>query len=107
MTLVSIRRVVRACVVVMTLAGAGFVAPTLRAQLSQGDLNSPEATRAVLDQQVGKRARVKLVSGQDLEGQVSRVGSQAVYLTELTGMEFYDATVRIDQIAAVIVRRPR
>jgi hypothetical protein len=24
--------------------------------------------------------------------------------TELTGMEFYDATVRLDQIAAVIVR---
>jgi hypothetical protein len=107
MTFLSFRRVVSACAVVVGLAGASMFTPALRAQLSQGDLNSPEATRAVLDQQVGKRARLKLVSGQDLEGQVSRVGSQAVYLTELTGMEFSDATVRLDQVAAIIVRRPR
>jgi hypothetical protein len=45
-------------------------------------------------------------SGAALE--VGRVGRTAVYLTELSGMEFYDATVRIEQIAAVIVasRRP-
>ena len=68
------------------------------------DLNSPDSIRHTLEQQTGKRVKLKLVSGQDLEGKVSRVGSQAVVVTELSGMEFFDATVRVDQIASVIVR---
>ncbi|NWF73410.1 MAG: hypothetical protein HXY51_10285 [Nitrospirae bacterium] len=67
-------------------------------------LNSPDAIRYTLEQQAGKRVKLKLVSGQDLEGKVSRAGSQAVVITELSGMEFFDATVRVDQIASVIVR---
>ena len=53
----------------------------------------------------GKRVKVKLLSGQDLDGKVAKVGTQALVLTELSGMEFFDATVRLDQVAAVIVRR--
>jgi len=68
------------------------------------DLNSPEAIRQTLEQQAGKRVKFKLVSGQDLEGKVSKVGLHAVVITELSGMEFFDATVRVDQIASVIVR---
>jgi preprotein translocase subunit YajC len=68
------------------------------------DLNSPEAIRHTLEQQAVKRVKLKLISGQDLEGKVSKVGSQAVVITELSGMEFFDATVRVDQIASVIVR---
>lgn len=68
------------------------------------DLNSPDSIRHTLEQQTGKRVKLKLVSGQELEGKVSRVGSQAVVVTELSGMEFFDATVRVDQIASVIVR---
>ena len=68
------------------------------------DLNSPEAIRHTLEQQAGKRVKLKLVSGQDLEGNVSKVGAHAVVVTELSGMEFFDATVRIDQVASVIVR---
>ena len=98
------------CVVIGMVAGmtgAGLLAPRLHAQLSQGDLNSPDAVRAAVDQQVGRRVRLKLISGQDVEGQIARVGSTAVYVTELTGQEFFDATIRLDQVAAVIVRRPR
>jgi hypothetical protein len=73
-------------------------------QDSQIDLNAANAMRLALDERVGQRIRLKLVSGQDIEGQVARVGSQAVVLTQLTGLEFYDGTVRLDQIAAVIVR---
>ena len=49
--------------------------------------------------------KVKLVSGQDLDGKVAKVGSQVVVFSELSGMEFSDATVRLDQVAAVLVRR--
>ena len=68
------------------------------------DLNSPEVIKSALEQQIGKRVKVKLESGQDLDGKVAKVGSHAVQLVELTGMEFFDATVKLDEIAAVIVR---
>jgi hypothetical protein len=103
----SIRRFTAAAVVVGAVAGAATYAPALRAQFSQTDLNNPEVMHLALDQQVGKRVRVKLIAGGDLEGTVSRVGRSAVFLTDLAGMEFYDATVRVEQIAAVIVRRAR
>lgn len=68
------------------------------------DLNSPDVVKHALEQQIGKRVKVKLTSGQDLDGKVAKVGSSAVLLSELSGMEFFDATVRLDQVAAVIVR---
>ena len=75
------------------------------AQSSQIDLSSSDTMLQTIEQQAGKRVKLKLVSGQDVEGVVAKVGNQAVSLTELTGMEFFDATVRLDQVAAVIVRR--
>jgi len=68
------------------------------------DLNSPDTIKSMLEQQVGKRVKLKLESGQDLEGKVAKIGSHAVQLAELTGMEFFDATVKLDKIAAVIVK---
>jgi len=68
------------------------------------DFNTPDAIRHVLEQQVGKRVKVKLVSGQDLDGKVLKVGAHAVTLAELGGMDFFDATVRLDQVAAVLVK---
>jgi hypothetical protein len=68
------------------------------------DLNASEVIRHILEQQVGKRVKLKLVSGQDLDGKVQKVGSQAVTLAELSGMDFFDATVRLDQVAAVLVK---
>ncbi len=76
-----------------------------RAQGSQADLNSAEILRQTIEQNTGKRVKLKLISGQDLDGQVAKVGTHAVSLTELSGMELFDATVRLDQVAAVVVRR--
>lgn len=68
------------------------------------ELNSPEVMRQLLEQQVGKRVRIKLLSGRDLEGKVVKIGTQALVLSELGGMEFFDATLRVDQVAAVLVK---
>lgn len=89
---------------ICAIAGYSSTISTVFAEDPVIDLNSPEAIRHTLEQQTGKRVKLKLVSGQDLEGKVSRVGSQAVVVTELSGMDFFDATVRVDQIASVIVR---
>jgi len=57
-----------------------------------------------LERQVGKRVKLRLVSGQDVEGTVVAVGTAAVHVARLAGLDFFDAIVRLDQIAAVIVR---
>ena len=101
------RSPVHISLVLCLLCAIGGFAGTVSTVLAEDqaiDLNSPEAIRHTLEQQTGTRVKLKLVSGQDLEGRLSRVGSQAVVITELSGMEFFDATVRVDQIASVIVR---
>jgi hypothetical protein len=47
---------------------------------------------------------VRLLSGQELEGTVVAVGSAAVQLARLSGLDFFDGVVRLDQIAAIVVR---
>ena len=84
------------------LAG-GFVGPAL-AQENAAAAQNPGSIQQALEQQLGKRVKLKLVSGQDLEGKITEVGSQVVIVNELTGMEYFGATVRLDQVAAVIVR---
>jgi hypothetical protein len=84
--------------------GGAAIAPRVDAQSRSVDLSAPDAIRVTLDQQTGKRVKVKLNSGQDIEGIVNHVGAQALSLTSLTGQEFFDATIRVDQIAAVIMR---
>ena len=63
-----------------------------------------DAIKVNLDRQMGKRVRLRLLSGQDVEGTVIAVGTASVHVGRLAGMDFYDAVVRLDQIAAVIVR---
>ncbi|MGC4098355.1 MAG: hypothetical protein QM706_14670 [Nitrospira sp.] len=100
----------RLMIVVLVLAitvGLGLtgMATTVMAdEATSVDLNSPDVLKSALEQQAGKRVKLKLESGQDLEGKVAKVGSHAVQLAELTGMEFFDATVKLEDIAAVIVK---
>ena len=60
--------------------------------------------KGALEAHIGKRVKIQMVSGQDLEGTLQSVGSELVVIKALTGMEFFGATVRLDQIAAVITR---
>jgi hypothetical protein len=53
----------------------------------------------------GKRATLKLESGQELSGVVSAADGDTVRLTELSGMEYFDAVVRTERIEAVVLRR--
>lgn len=82
----------------------GMVTTVMADEATTVDLNSPDVLKSALEQQVGKRVKLKLESGQDVEGKVAKVGSHAVQLAELTGMEFFDATVKLEDIAAVIVK---
>jgi hypothetical protein len=94
----------------LVLLAVGFcallliAAPVLRADEPGIEVNDPIWIVKTLEQQAGKRVKVKLRSGQDVDGIVSKVGHHAVHLTQLAGMEFYDAAVRLDDISAVVVK---
>lgn len=90
--------------VTVGLGLTGMVTTVMADEPTTVDLNSPDVLRSALEQQVGKRVKLKLESGQDVEGKVAKVGSHAVQLAELTGMEFFDATVKLEDITAVIVK---
>lgn len=105
MAFITSRRAPAALIALCFAIGSAGLATRTMAQNTQTDLNSPDSMRQAIELHTGKRVKLKLVSGQDVEGVVSKIGSQAVSLTELTGMEFFDATIRLDQVAAVIVRR--
>ncbi len=65
----------------------------------------PSDTMAtVLKRQVGQRVEVRLTSGEKLAGKVAAVGETTVHLSALTGQEFFDAVVVLDDISAVVVR---
>jgi hypothetical protein len=104
LALTRTRRMSAALIALCLVVGSGGLVTRTMAQNAPIDLNATSIQQAI-QQQAGKRVKLKLVSGQDIEGVVGKVGTQAVSLTELTGMEFFDATVRVDQVAAVIVRR--
>jgi hypothetical protein len=84
--------------------GAGVSISDVLAQDKQASAENPGSIRQALELQMGKRAKLKLVSGQDVEGKVVNVGEKVVNVSELTGMEYFGATVRLDQVAAVIAR---
>ena len=45
-----------------------------------------------------------LTTGPELAGVVTSVGDKVVHLSELTGREFFDAVVNLDQVGAVVIR---
>ena len=94
----------KALVVASLLAVALCLEPvSVKAQDTPLEINA-DAIKVSLERQVGKRVRLRLVSGQDVEGTVVAVGTAGVHVARLAGMDFFDAVVRLDQIAAVIVR---
>ena len=91
--------------VVMLMVGglAGGIPMAGEAQTSL-EVNEAAWVRMTRERAAGQRVKLRLMSGQDLEGVVTKVGAHAVHLSQLTGQEFYDAAVRMDHISAIIVR---
>lgn len=63
-----------------------------------------DTMHSILESDIGLPIKVRLRSGAELSGIVTKVGNGVVQLSELAGMEYYDAIVRIDDISAVIVK---
>lgn len=85
-----------------------FLVLALAALLMPAAQGQPPAAgdtlRAALARQVGQTVTLKLDSGEELTGLLRSVGDSAVSLQKLSGREFYDAVVDIEEVAALIYR---
>jgi hypothetical protein len=74
--------------------------------LAQGnlDLQPNDTMQTVLQRQVGQSVELRMKSGEKLGGKLEKVTDKVVHLTQLTGAEYFDAVVVIDDVAAVVVR---
>jgi len=65
----------------------------------------PNATvLSILQGNAGKAVELHLRSGEKIGGRVGQVTDNIVYLSHLTGAEFYDAFVDVKDISAVVIR---
>ena len=63
-----------------------------------------DTAASVLKRQAGQRVELRLKSGEKIAGKVEAVGSKAVHLSALTGQDFFDAVVLLDDVSAVVIR---
>jgi len=65
----------------------------------------PNATvLSILQGNAGKSVELHLQSGDKIAGRVGQVTDNLVYLSHLSGAEFYDAFVDVKDVSAVVVR---
>lgn len=53
---------------------------------------------------VGRRVSLTMGTGESVEGTLEKVGDHFVLVSKLSGKDFYDALIRIDDIKAVIFK---
>jgi hypothetical protein len=64
-----------------------------------------DSMATVLKRLEGKPVRLRLAgSGEEVIGKLQKVGKELAHLSDLSGREFFDAVVRIDQVSAVSVQ---
>ena len=65
----------------------------------------PNATvLTILQASVGKAVELHLRSGEKMGGKVGQITDNIVFLSNLTGAEFYNAFVDVKDVSAVVVR---
>ena len=65
-------------------------------------INATDDIRSILAQEIDLPVKLKLRSGAEVGGTVTRLGNGIVQISQVTGMELYDAIVKIDDISAVL-----
>lgn len=68
------------------------------------DLQPNDTVQTVLQRQIGQPVELRMKSGEKLGGKLEKLNEKAVHLTQLTGAEYFDAVIAVDNIAAVVVR---
>ena len=53
---------------------------------------------------IGEIITLQLASGQEIQGKVKDSGDSLLHIEELSGKDFYDALISINQISAIIMQ---
>ncbi len=67
-------------------------------------IRATDNLRTILEQELDLPVKLRLKSGAEIGGIVTRVGTGVVQISEVSGMEVYDAVVVIDDISAVLFK---
>ena len=68
------------------------------------EIQNSDTVKIVLERHAGKEVIVRLNSGGEIQGVVTKVGDNIVHISKISTMSYYDAVVRIDSIAAVLMK---
>ncbi len=68
------------------------------------ELKPDDSVGSILRRLNGQVVELRLVSGEKIGGKVEKVSEELVHLTQLTGQEFFEATVDLESVSAVVVR---
>jgi hypothetical protein len=82
---------------------AGLTCSNLVAQ-ERAAIQPNASVLSILQGGVGKTVELHLRSGEKIAGRVGQVTGNIVYLSHLTGAEFFDAFVDVKDISAVVIR---
>jgi hypothetical protein len=64
-----------------------------------------DSVASLLKRLEGRAVKVRLAgSGEEISGKIQKVGKDLVHVSDISGREFYDAWIRIDQVSAVVVQ---
>ena len=69
--------------------------------LEEASFNVSGSIKDNLKTYVGKDVLIHLRSGKSFQGYVKSIGDHFVHLEKLSGREFYDALIRIEDISAI------
>ena len=94
----------RIIVVLLVVLICGVVSQSAFGQEVKFDLKKDYGIKEILAGYVGKRVAIRLEAGEELEGTVTAVGDHLVHLSKLSKRDFYDALIRIDKIAGIIIK---
>ena len=68
------------------------------------DFQTSDTVKSVLERQAGQKVELRLKSGEKLAGKVEKVGEKTAHFSAVSGQEFFDAVVVLDDVVAVLVR---
>ncbi len=91
----------------LLLVCVGGVTVTQASEREVLEINKTDNLQSVLIGQQDKSVTLKLASGQEISGKLKSVGAHVVYITQVRGIEYFDAVVDVKSIEALVVRVQR
>ncbi|MEI6609825.1 MAG: hypothetical protein WCO53_08780 [Deltaproteobacteria bacterium] len=103
-------KILSGAVLIMFLFAAGFIVSPVIAQprsavaVQDAKYDVSSSIKDNLKTYVGKDVLIHLRSGKTFQGYVKAAGDHFVHVEKLSGRDYYDALIRIDDISAIEAR---